>query len=88
MNSGCAFSTLTQLLSGKIWMLMTIVGFTAGVTGVTLILGEPVGLPIHASILDGSSLFLRIFLMILVGILLLLEIICLWSSRMKGEKLR
>jgi uncharacterized membrane protein YedE/YeeE len=84
VNGGCAFSTLSHLVNGKIWMLVTLVGFSFGIAGITFVLGRPVAGQIQPSLLSDAPANLLIVLMILLGILMCLEIYRLWSSRTKN----
>jgi hypothetical protein len=84
INGGCAFSTLSHLVNGRIWMLITIVGFSFGIAGMTFALGRPVAGQIQPSLLANAPANSLIVLMILLGILMCLEIYRLWSSRTKN----
>lgn len=88
MNGGCAFSTLSQLANGRVWMLVTLVGFGLGIAGMTVAFPKPVPVRIQPSMLTNATTDLLCVLLILLGLLLILEIYRLWTSRVKDLNIK
>ena len=88
LNGGCAFSTLGHLANGRVWMLTTLVGFSLGIAGMTFTFPKPVPVQLQPSILTNAPPYLIAILLILLGLLLILEIYRLWTSRAKNSNFR
>lgn len=88
MNGGCAFSTLGHLANGRVWMLITLLGFGLGIAGVTVAFPKPLPVRIQPSMLTHPPANLLGTLLVLFGLLLILEIYRLWASRGKEQNIK
>jgi len=88
LNGGCAFSTLGHLANGNVWMLTTLVGFSLGIAGMTFAFPNLMSVHIQPSMLTHAPPYLLAILLLLLGLLLILEIYRLWTSRAKNSNFR
>jgi hypothetical protein len=85
VNGGCAFSTLSHLANGNLWMLTTIFGFCIGVAGLSIMIPmiEP-GQALTPLLFKAPKPLIFTVLAIL-WLFLCWEIFRLWKSRAKGN---
>lgn len=84
INGGCAFSTLSQLVNGRIWMLTTLAGFSLGIAGMSFTFANSVSFQVLPPLLNKIPERIRIIILILLVLLFILEIFRLWRSRPKS----
>ena len=85
VNGGCAFSTLSHLTNGNLWMLTTIFGFCIGVADLSIMIPmiEP-GQALTPLVFKAPRPLIFTVLAIL-WLLICWEIVRLWKSRAKGN---
>ncbi|MGD9363435.1 MAG: YeeE/YedE thiosulfate transporter family protein [Desulfobacterales bacterium] len=83
VNGGCAFSTLSHLASGDLWMLTTLLGFCLGVACLSVMgpIIEPCQtVPSLLLVVPKTAIFSAI---VLLWLFIIWEIFRLWRSRAK-----
>lgn len=88
INGGCAFSTLTKLVNGQVWMLTTLVGFGVGI-GITTSASKNISLPeVQPSLLADEVKIAPLLVLIVLLVFMGFELFRIWRSRGRKVSMR